>query len=93
VIHPRRRRRRRVKLPDSFSLCARKFRRSARALPLAVGEGNCHGVLVLRKIRFYCGGNFDEDNGLRFIRIKYSLGLFNGEPRYFTGSKDIEIRS
>jgi hypothetical protein len=36
-------------------------------------------------------GNFNDDDG-PFNDVRYSLGLFNGEPSYFTGSEDIEIR-
>ena len=35
----------------------RKFRRSARALPVAVGDGD----LLQREFRFCCGRNFGDD--------------------------------
>jgi hypothetical protein len=69
---------------------ARQFRRSARALPVTVGEGIYEGVRRDRN-SISVAGQFRRDGGC-FNCVKYSLGLFNGEPRYFTGSEHIENR-
>jgi hypothetical protein len=89
---PPRHRRRRVAISISLRAGLGKFRRSARALALAVGEGDFDDRLVQREFRFYCGAISTTTTGRPFNDVKYSLGLFNGVPSYFTGSEDIEIR-
>jgi hypothetical protein len=61
-------------------------------LPVAVGEGDFNNRLIQPELHLYCGGNFNDDDSGPFNDVKYLLGLFNGEPSYFTGSQDLEIR-
>jgi hypothetical protein len=78
VIHPFRR----GKIPTLRACVA------GRRLAMGIFDG----VLVEWELRFYCRGYFSDDDGGPFNDVKYSLGLFNGEPSYSTGSEDIEIR-
>ena len=60
-----------VPLPVS----ARKFRRSSRALQMAVGEG-ISIVFSATGTSFYCGGNFGhDDEGYRTIRPTFNSGV------------------
>jgi hypothetical protein len=54
----------------------------ARALPVAVGDGNFDGVLVQRGFTFYCAGNFSGDAGGQLQKL-------NLQRNYFTPSGDI----
>jgi hypothetical protein len=59
---------------------------------VAVGDGDFDGVQLRESFVFIARVISAAKTGGPFNDVKYSLGLFNGEPSYFTGSEDVEIR-